>query len=94
MMFKSGNFLTAFAISVVPALICIALIVAGQHTCENIPWKLENFHNPLNLGIALIWSGNVARNLLDCIYTRQLNDVQRKLLLASAFSAAAAAAAF
>src|SRR6266487_5212362 len=29
-----------------------------------------------------IWSGNVARNLLDCIYTRQLNDVQRKLLLA------------
>ena len=29
-----------------------------------------------------IWSGNVARNLLDCIYTRQLNDEQRKLLLA------------
>ena len=29
-----------------------------------------------------IWSGNVARNLLDCIYTRQLKDEQRKLLLA------------
>jgi tetratricopeptide (TPR) repeat protein len=29
-----------------------------------------------------IWSGNVARNLLDCIYIRQLNDEQRKLLLA------------
>ena len=29
-----------------------------------------------------IWRGNVARNLLDCIYTRQLNDEQRKLLLA------------
>ncbi|MEO6437169.1 MAG: LptF/LptG family permease, partial [Tepidisphaeraceae bacterium] len=59
-MFKSGNFLTAFAISVVPALVCIALIVAGQHTCENIPWKLENFRNPLNMGLALIWSGNAA----------------------------------
>jgi hypothetical protein len=58
MMFKSGNYLTAFALSVMPALVCIALIVAGQHTCENIPWKLENFKNPLNLGIALIWSGN------------------------------------
>jgi lipopolysaccharide export LptBFGC system permease protein LptF len=60
MMFKSGNFLTAFALSVVPALICIALIVAGQHTCENVPWKLDNFQNPLNLGIALIWTGNAA----------------------------------
>ena len=58
LMFKSGNYLTAFALSVIPALVCIALIVAGQHTCENIPWKLENFKNPLNLGIALIWSGN------------------------------------
>ncbi|HYO10898.1 MAG TPA: LptF/LptG family permease [Tepidisphaeraceae bacterium] len=58
MMFKSGNFLTAFALSVVPALVCIALIVAGQHTCENVPWKLEGFQNPINLGIGLIWSGN------------------------------------
>ena len=58
MMFKSGNFLTAFALSVIPALVCIALIVAGQHTCENVPWKLDNFQNPINLGIALIWSGN------------------------------------
>lgn len=31
---------------------------------------------------AQIWTGNVARNLLDCIYTRQLNEEQRKLLLA------------
>ena len=29
-----------------------------------------------------VWTGNVARNLLDNIYTSQLNDVQRKLLLA------------
>ena len=32
MMFKSGNFLSAFALSAVPALVCIALIVTGQHT--------------------------------------------------------------
>ena len=29
-----------------------------------------------------VWTGNVARNLLDKIYTSQLNDIQRKLLLA------------
>jgi len=59
MMFKSGNYLTAFALSVIPALVCIALIVAGQHTCENIPWKVDaNFKNPLTLGLTLIWSGN------------------------------------
>jgi lipopolysaccharide export LptBFGC system permease protein LptF len=59
-MFKSGNFLTAFAVSVVPALISIVLIVTGQHTCENVPWVIDaHFRNPLNLGIALIWSGNV-----------------------------------
>jgi tetratricopeptide (TPR) repeat protein len=29
-----------------------------------------------------VWTGNVARNLLDEIYTSQLNDTQRKLLLA------------
>ncbi len=60
MMFRSGNFLTAFAISVIPALVCIALIVAGQHTCENVPFKLDKFENPLNFGLALIWSGNAA----------------------------------
>jgi lipopolysaccharide export system permease protein len=57
MMFRSGNYLTAFAISVVPALACISLIIAGQHTCENVPWKLENFQNPINLGLGLIWAG-------------------------------------
>jgi tetratricopeptide (TPR) repeat protein len=29
-----------------------------------------------------VWTGNVARNLLDKIYTSQLNAIQRKLLLA------------
>src|SRR4051795_12172746 len=40
MMFRSGNFLSAFAVSVVPALISIALVVTGQHTCENVPWDI------------------------------------------------------
>lgn len=29
-----------------------------------------------------VWTGNVARNLLDKIYTSQLNEIQRELLLA------------
>lgn len=37
------------------------------------------FKDPL---YAQIWTGNVARNLLDCIYKGQLNEEQRKLLLA------------
>jgi hypothetical protein len=60
MMFRSGNFLSAFALSVVPALICIALIVTGQHTCENVPWDVSHWQNTLGLGLVLIWSGNVA----------------------------------
>jgi hypothetical protein len=61
-MFRSGNFLNAFAVSVVPALISIALIITGQHTCENVPQAHQitaSFTNPLNLGLSLIWSGNV-----------------------------------
>jgi lipopolysaccharide export LptBFGC system permease protein LptF len=53
MIFKTGNFLNAFGLSVIPALICIALIVTGQHVSEN-----DN--STLNLGLGLIWSGNVA----------------------------------
>jgi lipopolysaccharide export LptBFGC system permease protein LptF len=60
MMFRSGNFLTAFAVSFVPALMTITLIIAGQQTCGNIPWNRgPNWVNPLNMGVALIWSGNV-----------------------------------
>jgi lipopolysaccharide export LptBFGC system permease protein LptF len=58
MMFRSGNFLTAFAVSFIPALVCITLIVAGQQTSHAVPFQLSK-GNPLNLGIALIWSGNV-----------------------------------
>ncbi|HEY7118180.1 MAG TPA: LptF/LptG family permease [Tepidisphaeraceae bacterium] len=52
MISRSGNFLQAFAVSVVPALLCIALIVTGQHVCENTP-------KSMGLGLSLIWSGNV-----------------------------------
>src|SRR5215471_9222521 len=31
---------------------------------------------------ARLWTGDIARNLLDSIYTQQLNEVQRKILLA------------
>jgi hypothetical protein len=59
-MFRSGNFLSAFAVSFVPALLCIALIVSGQQTAEHVPYDVMHaFHNPLALGIGLIWAGNV-----------------------------------
>lgn len=60
MMFRSGNFLTAFAVSFVPALICITLIVAGQQMCHSVPFDFERKPNPLKYGLALIWAGNVA----------------------------------
>jgi lipopolysaccharide export LptBFGC system permease protein LptF len=60
MMFRSGNFLSAFALSVIPALATITLIINGQRTAEHIPWTLETMHDPLNLGLGLIWSGNLA----------------------------------
>jgi hypothetical protein len=57
MISQSGNFLSAFAISVIPAMLCIALIVTGQHTCENTPKNTA-------LGLWLIWSGNIATAIL------------------------------
>ena len=58
-MFRSGNYLTAFAVSVAPALLSIVLIVTGQHICENIPQEVsKNFVNPLQMGLIVIWTGN------------------------------------
>ncbi len=59
-MFKSGNYLNAFAVSVVPAIVSIVLIVTGQHICENVPADLrpEVFKNPKDLGLFVIWTGN------------------------------------
>jgi lipopolysaccharide export LptBFGC system permease protein LptF len=62
MMFRSGNFLTAFAISVVPAMLSIVLIVVGQTVAENLPVKLAEgrWSDPLVLALPLIWAGNTA----------------------------------
>lgn len=59
MMFRSGNFLTAFAVSVIPAMLSVVLIVTGQHTAESTPRIITPYNNPLNIGISIIWSGNV-----------------------------------
>ncbi len=60
MMFKTGNFLSAFALSFGPAMLCITLIIAGQRTCQNVPRNFLDFQDPLKLGVVLIWSGNAA----------------------------------
>ena len=59
MMFRSGNFLTAFAVSVIPAMLSVVLIVTGQHTAESTPDFISAANDPLRLGVAIIWSGNV-----------------------------------
>ena len=64
MMFRSGNFLTAFAVSFIPAMLSITLIIAGQRTAGNVPYNFTASNNPLQLGLALIWSGNAANLLL------------------------------
>jgi len=58
MIFRSGNFLTAFAVSFIPALLSITLTIAGQRTAANFPYR-ANAANPLMLGLWLIWMGNV-----------------------------------
>jgi lipopolysaccharide export LptBFGC system permease protein LptF len=58
MMFRSGNFLTAFAVSVIPAMLSTVLIVTGQHTVESTPLHpLQS--SPMALGITIIWTGNI-----------------------------------
>ncbi|MDP9172378.1 MAG: LptF/LptG family permease [Planctomycetota bacterium] len=57
-MFKSGNFLTAFAASFLPALLCITLIVCGQQIATHVPFD-TNFHNPLSTSLWFIWAGNI-----------------------------------
>jgi lipopolysaccharide export LptBFGC system permease protein LptF len=67
MLFKSGNFLTAFAVSFVPALVCITLIVAGQQMCHAVPFQFESKPNPLKMGLAFIWGGNVINFLIASV---------------------------
>lgn len=60
-MFKSGNFLNAFAASFIPALLCMTLVVSGQQTATHIPFTPPGaaFKDPLPLSLIFIWSGNV-----------------------------------
>ncbi len=60
MLFKSGDFLTAFGISVVPALLTIALLSTGQHLAEN-------GRDSLRAGITVIWSGNIGVFILAVV---------------------------
>lgn len=60
MLFRSGNFLTAFAASVVPAMLCIVLISMGQGVSEDVPtWNDGRWSNPLAVGLPMLWSGNI-----------------------------------
>lgn len=51
MMFRSSNFLSAFAVSFIPAMFSIALIVTGQQICSHAT-------NSIAMGLAFIWGGN------------------------------------
>lgn len=58
MQFKSGNFVSAFAVSVGPALVAIVLIVTGQHICESVPKDVgTTLRDPLRFGLTVLWSG-------------------------------------
>lgn len=57
MIFKSGNFLTAFAICFVPAMVCITMIIAGQRTAGTVSWRYWLDDDSLRTGIILIGSG-------------------------------------
>ena len=63
MIFKSGNFLTAFAVSFIPAILSITLTIAGQRTAGNVQLH-TNPADPLRLGLGLIWAGNCFNLLL------------------------------
>ena len=67
-MFRSGNFLNAFAASFIPALLCMTLIVSGQQTATHIPFTIgAAFKDPLSTSLGFIWSGNIVV-LIAAIY--------------------------
>jgi lipopolysaccharide export LptBFGC system permease protein LptF len=67
-MFRSGNFLNAFAASFVPALLSMTLIVSGQQTATHVPYTVgAAFKDPLPMSLVFIWSGNVVV-LLAAVY--------------------------
>jgi lipopolysaccharide export LptBFGC system permease protein LptF len=80
LMFRSGNYLTAFAISFIPALFTITLIVAGQRVSGSLPEKMSEdvrsfVNKPLHTGLTLIWTGNCVNLVLAVVL---LGRLQRK----------------
>ena len=77
LMFRSGNFLSAFAVSFIPALFTITLIVAGQRVSGSVPDQLNAGYanTPLSMGMGLIWAGNCVNFVLAVIL---LGRLQRK----------------
>jgi hypothetical protein len=76
-MFRSGNFLSAFAVSFIPALVTITLIVAGQRVSGSVPDPLKTdlaqyIDTPLQLGLALIWAGNCVNFVLAVVLLGRL----------------------
>jgi hypothetical protein len=63
--FRGGQFLTAFVISFVPGLVVVVLNIMGRHLSENTGTHL--------LGIGIMWAGIVALAFIDgVILTRYL----------------------
>jgi lipopolysaccharide export LptBFGC system permease protein LptF len=59
MFFRSGNFIGAMALSTIPAVLAVVLVVAGRHTAANVPSAVSaDFANPLTMGLVILWSGN------------------------------------
>ena len=60
-LFRSGNFMNAFAASFVPALLCITLIISGQQLATHVPNTIgAAFRDPLPMALVFIWIGNAA----------------------------------
>ena len=74
MIFRSGDFLTAFAVCVIPALAAITLVVAGQQLASGLPNNITSgFRNPLPFALSMIWSGNVLIGLIALDIMRRLH---------------------
>lgn len=69
MLLRSGDFLSAFAVSVIPALVSITLVVAGAQTAKDVTASLQQ---SLGLGLSLIWAGNAISILLAAWLFRRL----------------------
>jgi lipopolysaccharide export LptBFGC system permease protein LptF len=65
MTFRSADFVSAFAVCVIPAIISITLVVAGQQMAVELPrnYSAES-GNPLTFGLSLIWAGNAVVAIL------------------------------